>query len=604
MTNAAPIQIYWEIIRNGNHGSINIIQIKGPVDCVHPKQETMEAGVTWTGWRVIVCVKGCMSSMLRMALLAGLIIPQIFCTSLEQLIDGHEQKIMEQQQKVQLGRSVAWNQLEQHVRKGHLDSFKGDLGRYVTAGLLQDRDSGYYEVLQAILTRRPRELCHQMLQPFFRSMCSKSIIQLLPDLLEEFDLDGLLLLRKYCPVGGSSIEGLLEMYPHAHEGNPLTRYLLENWEDPLALEFSRNPFKLDLVFSDMKGPSDQHKPEQKEGRDMFLRLDKHTLHYRYHNLIIFSEGMHRDHLLEVMVPLLKMLESDVDAKAKLHRLSTWMDRYPGSLSMALMADGKVHLWQRGSGSFIAIAVDDVQEVETALYPLGNGFKNPSNTLKYTTVDVPNGALLAYVSSAVVDRIHIHDLVGSLLYSTDEAATMKATLKDFYERIVCVRLPGGDAESATGIFFRVFQVQAIDRQRQVTTSKPPERRRFRFADSTFAAGSSRDSGESDISLGPRIHAHHRRRQSGRSDPLVSLLNESEASFDDNDCLASSSEDGLEETLFERRRWWSLGASETQSETHGYDSSMSRDFFYRPETQDESMYTHYSNYGTQSNAELFE
>lgn len=560
----------------------------------------MEAGVTWLGRGPIVWAKGGMPQKPLTALYLALLFTRALCRAADNFLDSQEERVLEQQQKVHLGRSVAWNQLELHVRKGHLEQFKGDLTRYSAAGLLQDRDSGYFEVLQAIAAKRPRPLSHQMLQPFLRLMCSKSIIQLLPDLLDDLDIEGLLLVRKYCPVGGGNVEGLLEMFPGAQEGRPLARYLLESWEDPVALEYTRTPFRLESVFSDMKGPAGLGAPM--DGRDMFLRLDRLALHFRYHNLVLFSEGMHRDHLTEVMVPLLRMLDGRVDSKSELHRLSNWMDRYPGSLSMALLTADRIHLWQRGAGTFVVIAQDEAAEVETALYPLGSAFKSPSTTLRYSTVEVRTEALLLYVSAAVVDQIHLHDLVGSVLYATDDPVALQEALKMFYERLVKARTAHTEGEGGSSTLFRVFQVQPNDvRERPVQARRERPVRRFHFADSTFALGSSRESGESDISLGPRFYAHHQQRRS-RHDPLWSLLNESEASYDDNEGLASSSEEGLEETLFERRRWWTLESSEAQSQSHGYDSSMSRDFFYRrPEILADSLFSHQPDNGNQQSYE---
>lgn len=526
-----------------------------------------------------------LSLKVRLLLLVGcLLAPSSYASELNLSND-----VLDKVEKVRVGRNMAWNQLERFVRTGAVDSFKEELYRYNTAGLLQDKDSGYFEVLHAIATRRPRQQSTQFLQPLLKSLCSKNIIELLPDLIEYFDLDALLLLRKYCPVGGQHMQTLLEILPEAQARNPLARYLVEYWDDPAALEFTKCPFKTDIIFSDAAHTLDQtivprrfnQEGLAEDGREIFERIDRGTLSLKYHNIILFSEQMSRDSLVEMIPPLLRLLDTETqsDAKIQLRQLETWMDRFEGSFSMAVLVGDRVHLWRKGPGSFVVMARNAADDIEEVLYPLGNSFKTPSSTLKYTSVPIGLEALIVYCSAAVIDRIHLHDLLGTTLHMTDDFDGLVFNLKYFFDKNIKPKIQGtgGDRAIDGSVIFRVFQVGENKVRPQLPRSRQRVRRPRSFRiwsiDTENDERSTRDTRESDISLGPNFRNFHR-----RDDPLWSIMNESEASYDDND-LVSSDEGEFEETMFERRRWWADASDLShQPESGGYDSSMSRDFFY--------------------------
>lgn len=539
---------------------------------------------------------------LKLVLLIGcLLLPSSYAS--DQFNLGSDFNAESKAEKVRVGRNMAWNHLEHYVRTGSVDSFKEELFRYNTAGLLQDKDSGYFEVLHAIATRRPRQQSHQFLQPLLRSLCSKNMIELLPDLIEYLDLDALLLLRKYCPVGGQHMQTLLEILPEAQSSNPLARYLVEYWDDPAALEFTKCPLKTDMIFSDAVQALDQtivprrynQEGLAEDGRDIFERIDRGVLSLNYHNIMLYSENLSRDNLVQMMPPLLRLLDTQSDAKSQLRHLETWMDRFDGSLSMAVIVGDRVHLWRKGSGSFVVIGRNMADEVEEVLYPLGSSFKTPSSTLKYTSVPIGLDSLIIYCSAAVIDRIHLHDLVGTTLHMTDDIEGLVYNLKYFFDKSIKPKLTGtsGDRAIEGSIVFRVVQVgenkirPEIPRSRQRVRS--PRSFRIWSVDTDNEDRTTRETRESDISLGLNFHNFIR-----RDNPLWSIINDSEASYDDND-LVSSDEGEFEETMFERRRWWADASDNShRAESGGYDSSMSRDFFYPQYLQD--LTTGFSDYNS--------
>jgi hypothetical protein len=291
-------------------------------------------------------------------------------------------------------------------------------------------------------------------------------------------------------------------------------------------------------------------------------------------------------------PLLRLLDTEVDHISQLSRLEPWLDKFRGSFSMAVTIKNRVHLWRKGPGSFVVIAKNAEEDAEEVLYPLGPAFKTPSDTVKYTTVKIGLDALIVYCSASVIDRIHLHDLLGMALHTTDDIEGLTESMQAFFGMIKSrARGTGGDSPIGGSTVFRVFQLSEnnikpqLPRNRQCVRS--PRSFRIWSIDSDDEDPSTRETRESDISLGPQFHNFLR-----QDDPLWSIMNESEASFDDND-LVSSDENEFEETMFERRRWWvDTSENSRQSESNGYDSSMTQGFFYPQGSAVSSVFSGYT------------
>lgn len=477
---------------------------------------------------------------------------------------------------VEKGRSQAWGKLDRLVRSNQVDAFREKLHQLNSEGLLNDKDSGYYELLLSALTQKPREISHQLLHVLLRTMCSRNIIQLLPDLLPYFDLSSLLLLRKYCPVGEQNIGSVLEMMPDLLGGNPLARYLLEAWEDPQAIEFTNSQYDLSLIYNDDVA---QPEPVARRGAgtdddfDLFKNIEHNAMALKYHNIVLFAQDMSKASLAQILPALLGQI--DIEEEAKITAFD-WINELKGSFTLSVLIKDTFHIWRKGSGNFVVITVNDGREEVS--YPLGTGFKNTSPTVEYHKVPTGNDALLIYCSGAVIERVHLHDLLGSILHSTEELEELQHALRMFYGHFIKERFVHGASNGPT--FFRAFQAteQKDRRPRPRPSTKPVMRFRIKSDESLFTEDiyGAEDTRESDISLGPQFHHLHQRRK-----PTWSNLFESEASFDDNYGLESSSDLLFEETLFERRRWWAEGLEESKPDaSHGYDSSMSRDFYYQP------------------------
>ncbi len=486
--------------------------------------------------------------------------------------------------KICKSRAIAWNQLKGHVSINNFEKFKKDLNTFKEKGLLQDEDSGYFELLHYCLSHRPRDSSHQFLQVLLRSVCTKNIVQLLPDLIDYFDLEGFLILRKYCPVGRGQINNVLEILPQSQESNPLSRYLLNNWESPDALEFTKSRYAMEEIFTEgrnilarsgIRRFNDEGLME--ENHQFIDRVNSETFTLQYHNLIFYSTGLGRDSIAEIIPELLKAVHNG--AKGELRRLECWINMFPGSFSMALLKDGRVHLWRKGEGTFVIISLstDEGQSddgYEEVRYPLGDGFKVIPNTLKYTSVAIRLNSLLIYVSNSITKRIHLHDLLGVTLYFSDDQSTLKENFRHLLDNL-------GDTDEDA--IFRAYHI--LDNPLREREVPPAHRimirpRSFRIFSNTEDQVSSIPF-ESRISRDTDFNFRLESTWQNPSDPW-SLFLDSEASYDENDELASS--DGGEETLFTRRRWWfDNEQSHLPSESGGYDSSMSRDFFYRREHQ---------------------
>lgn len=482
---------------------------------------------------------------------------------------------LEKHRKMAYGKAMAWSQLEYDVKMDRVDEFKEHFQRFMLAGILQDRDSGYYEVLHACASKKPRQLGRQFLQHLLRNLCTKNIIQWMPDVAEALDLDGLLLVRKYCPVGGAQVDNLLEMLPGLHERNPLARYLLENWDVPEAIEHKVSGLALHFLFSDTP------RGQARLGEDLIESIDG-TLKLAHRNILAFSERMSKEEFAVALPTVLQALEGGRVTGEVLRRIDRSLELFRGELAVSVLVGSTLHIFRRGAGSFVVIARSEEENIEEIRYPPVAEYQaGTAGRLTYRAVPTDDSAVLIYNTAAVVRRAPLHHILGMTLHASEELEELEENLENFikHHRAAAARERDADA-----VHMQVFIVKlaapvnagpvALHRQRQ------RQSRYFRIWSSADLL-SSRETRDSDISLqyGPP------------KKPLQDLLgidfSESEASYDQGD-LISSSEEGGDDTLFQRRRWW--GTTENaQSPSidellggHGYDSSMSRDFYYPRDT----------------------
>lgn len=484
-------------------------------------------------------------------------------------------------------RKEAWDDIDQSVTRGNVYEFKRLMKTNKRDRIISDKDSAYFETFYACATKRPRELSHRFLKILLKTLCTKNVVHLLPELVGDLDLEGLLMVRKYCPVAGYQMHDMLEMVDGLLDANPLSKYLLINWDDPYALQFTKSANLINPLIADL--PDDSGRPRKFDQRGLLIdnyqyikRLDRTTLFLQYHNILAAAEHMPIKEFSSILPIILGFIQKDeIEISSSLDDLEA---RIQGSFTVAVLVDDLLHIWRRGVCTFVLITMNQEADVEEVLYPLGSKFKDDIPQIEYSSYRIHPDSVLVYCSGLVADEVQLHDILGITMYFSDDPEGLEGNFKNYISAMKDVNSP----TSTDGLIIHLYHLQKNEHRRDGESFTLPRRahrrsvlpRSFRiFSDITIDSFPLTDLFPTDPdSMMDCLNAGGRRG--------LCLLNDfkSEASFDDDDYdryLLSSDDDMVdEETLFERRRWWFDSSAAADGDGTGnddYDSSMSGEFF---------------------------
>jgi hypothetical protein len=239
----------------------------------------------------------------------------------------------------------------------------------------------------------------------------------------------------------------------------------------------------------------------------------------------------------------------------------------GNLLMSVLIEGNLHIFRMGLPTFIVMNRDEEEEIEEIVYPLNVDFKAAGKKLTYSVVPVRIDTTILYCSADLVKSVNMHDVLGILLYNTDNREHLRIAIEVYFKHLRKV-------EGNGDIVFDVFHASK-NRKRVRTEERRSSLRSSRLFERT--------SQEETVESAP-LEVEFRRTRS-IADSVLDMTAESlqqadqepsslfifegltlsagscEGSFDDNEWLEEASSG--EETIFHRRFWLS-------AELSGFDS----------------------------------